>query len=206
MRLLGAHYTILRPDFALLVIALAAPFGSAEAACDRPSPIDNSTITCTGTTTNANGTNGYGSDSDTGNTYNILSGASISGTGNGLRFETFGTVNNAGTITGAGANLAGVSGQVRGTVNNSGSIVATGAGSAGVIFDGTGVVNNSGTGTITGGDQGVRLENGEVTNAAGGSILGGVDGVNIHNQTKVSNAGLIAGGQNGVSIGDRLST
>lgn len=145
------------------------------AACDPASPVSNVTVTCTGTTTNANGTNGYGTAGDTGNTYNIVSGASVSGTDNGLVFFLLGTVNNFGTITGAGANRSG-------------------------IFGETGTVNNSGR--ISGSGQGVKLQNGDVTNTFDANINGGIDGVKIEDQAKVSNAGGISGGVRGVSIGE----
>jgi uncharacterized protein with beta-barrel porin domain len=186
--------------FALLILALAT-FDRAQAAnnCDATAPVDNTIITCSGATVNANGTDGYGTNSDTGNTYNILSGASITGTNFGLRFNTLGTVNNSGTITGAGANDGGVFGLVRGTVNNSGVISATGADSAGVNFNGTGSVVNSGS--ISGVRQGVRLQNGDVTNTETGTITGVTNGVEIVDVAKVSNAGSISGGVRGISIG-----
>jgi hypothetical protein len=66
------------------------------------------TVTCSGTTTDQNGTTGYGTVNDKGNNYNILAGASVTGTslgmqyGNdGLRPENSGVLNNFGTITGA---------------------------------------------------------------------------------------------------------
>ena len=109
MTLLAQRHSILRHVIGLApLIALVAAVDRAEAACDPVSPVSNVTVTCTGTTTNANGTNGYGTDTDTGNTYNVMSGASVSGTGNGLIFFDLGTVNNFGTITGAGANRNGI--------------------------------------------------------------------------------------------------
>jgi uncharacterized protein with beta-barrel porin domain len=201
MTLLAHRHSMRRHAIGLVpLIALAAPVNRAEAACDPASPVNNVTVTCTGTTTNQNGNNGYGTgrstSGDTDNTYNIISGASVSGTDNGLAFLTRGTVNNFGAITGAGANLSGVFGAVQGTVNNFGTISATGAG---VFFNGTGFVNNSGS--ISGDGQGVRLQNGEVTNTSAGTIAGGSDGVNIVDEAKVSNAGVISGGVRGVFIG-----
>jgi hypothetical protein len=197
MILLAQRDSILRYATALApLVALAAPVDRAEAACDPASPVNNVTVTCTGTTTNANGTNGYGTSTlfagDTGNTYSVVSGASVSGTNNGLSFFTQGTVNNSGIITGAGTNGSGVRGQVVGTVNNFGTISATGTDGVGVLFDGTGVVNNSGS--ISGSGQGVRLQNGNVTNTSAGTISGNGDGVNIADEARVSNAGVISGG------------
>ena len=183
MTLLAQRHFILRHVIRLApLIALAAAVDRAEAACDPVSPVSNVTVTCTGTTTNANGTNGYGTDTDSGNTYNVTSGASVSGTGNGLIFRTLGTVNNFGTITGAGANRSGILGEVDGTINNFGTISATGAGGAGVFINANGIVNNSGS--ISGSGRGVFLQNGEVTNTSAGNISGGIDGVNIEVDSK----------------------
>jgi hypothetical protein len=173
MRLLAQRHSILRHAIGLApLIALAVPVERAEAACNPTSPVSNVTVTCTGTTTDANGTNGYGTSGattggDTGNTYNIVPGATVSGTDNGLSFFTLGTVNNSGTITGAGAGGSGVRGQAVGTVNNSGAISATGLGGAGIFILGTGTVINSGQ--ILGAQSGVRLQNGEVTNNSNGA-------------------------------------
>ena len=86
-----------------LLIAPFAVVDRANAACVPASPVNNVTVTCTGATANQNGSDGYGTNTDIGNTYNILSGASVTGANAGLIFNTSGTVNNFGTITGAGA-------------------------------------------------------------------------------------------------------
>jgi hypothetical protein len=132
----------------MLILPLA-PLDRAPAAnnCNAMSPVDNTTVT--GATSDANGTTGYGTNTDNGNTYNILSGASVAGTGIGLRFSNSGTVNNFGTITGAGAVTfdCGILGGT-GTVNNAGVISATGAG---VTVIGAGSVINSGSISRVGG-------------------------------------------------------
>jgi uncharacterized protein with beta-barrel porin domain len=200
MTLLAQRHSMLRHAIRLVpLIALAAPIDRAEAACDPISPVNNVIVTCTGATTDANGTTGYGTDSDTGNTYNILSGASVTGAGIGLLSSDFGTVNNSGTVTGAGVLGSGISGGVHGTLNNSGVVSATGARSQGVLFTGTGMVTNSGT--ISGVTAGIFTANGEITNTTTGTISGGNDGVGITDKTKVSNAGLISGGLRGIRIG-----
>jgi hypothetical protein len=195
----GTNYFTLR--LALLIAPLAVA-DRANAACAPTSPVNNTTVTCSGVTADQNGPDGYGTPGDKGNTYNILSGASVTGTNFGLFFEDFGTVNNSGTI--AGANNDGIFGLVRGTVNNSGVISATGAGSAGVNFNGTGSVVNSGS--ISGVRQGVRLQNGEVTNTETGTITGVTNGVEIVDVAKVSNAGAISGGVRGINIGPTSPT
>lgn len=84
---------------------LAAPLGvidRAHAACDQTAPVNNTTVTCSGTTTDANPPNGWGTGVETGDTINVQTGASVSTTtANGFGIALFnGTVNNLGTITG----------------------------------------------------------------------------------------------------------
>jgi uncharacterized protein with beta-barrel porin domain len=130
-RLLRCH------ALALLIVPLAM-LDRAEAACAPAAPVNDTIVTCTGATTDQNGATGYGTTSDTGNTYNILAGATLTGTFVGLRFDR-GTVNNSGTISGT----FGVNG-IDVVVNNSGTISAnSGIGTAvsGFAFH----VTNSGT-------------------------------------------------------------
>ena len=58
------------PASALLLSPLMVA-GRAEAACTPPSPVNNAAITCSGSTSNSNGTLGYGSAADTGNQVNV---------------------------------------------------------------------------------------------------------------------------------------
>src|SRR5206468_6986939 len=138
---------------ALLIAPLVA-IDRAAAACDPPSPINNPpvTVTCTGKNTNLNGINGYGSISDAGNTINVLSGASVTGTGTGagLLFQT-GEVNNFGTITG-GATGAGIQAS-NATVTNFGTITG-GVNRAGIQATNATVTNS---GTITAGTGGFGI-------------------------------------------------
>jgi hypothetical protein len=97
-------------------IASLAASEAARAACDpvisSANPLTNTIVTCTGTTTNQNGTTGYGVPEDAGNTINVQSGASVTGTNTGIRLSgTIGTssspvvtetVNNFGAISGGG--------------------------------------------------------------------------------------------------------
>src|SRR2546429_1433529 len=134
MRLLAQRYSLLLQAAALApLIALVAPIDRAEAACDATSPVDNTVITCTGATVDANGTTGFGSTSDTGNTYNIVAGASVTGTREGLAFDR-GTVNNSGTIS-------------------AGGFFGTASNSVGISADTVNVTGN--TGTISGGFAGI---------------------------------------------------
>src|SRR4051812_40775015 len=99
MRTSSARYlTQRRATLLALLPATLMASDRALAACDPTSPVNNATVTCTGATVNQNGNVGYGSSGDTGNTYNILSGASVTGTV-GLEFES-GTVLNSGTLNG----------------------------------------------------------------------------------------------------------
>lgn len=90
----------------------------------RRSPVTNATVTSTGATSDANGTTGYGTNTDAGNTYNILAGASVTGTLLSLVFSTA-SVNNAGTIL--ARRFFDVFGNNGVVVNNSGTISANGA-------------------------------------------------------------------------------
>jgi len=188
MTLLAQRHLMLRYAIGLApMIALVAPIDRAEAACDPASPVSNVTVTCTGTTINQDGNTGYGSGddpspSDSGNTYNIVSGASLTGTRIGLLFDKALIINNFGTIT--GGSVDGVRGTV-GVVNNFGAI--SGARSGVDIF-GTGVVNNSGS--ISGGRIGVELQNGEVTNTSTGTITGGTMGLRFSMWPKFPMPGL----------------
>lgn len=73
MKTTGTNYLVLR--LALLI----APFATFDRALainnrDATSPVNNTIITCAGATSEANGTTGYGTNADNGNTYNTLSG------------------------------------------------------------------------------------------------------------------------------------
>jgi hypothetical protein len=92
---------VIRIDLACrLVVApalLIAPFVAIEraaAACDPPSPVNGADVTCKGATGSPNTPVGYGTDTDTGNTINVQSGASVTGKESGLVFKD-GTVNNS---------------------------------------------------------------------------------------------------------------
>src|ERR671919_778056 len=71
---------------------------AALAACAPPAPVNNTTVVCDDTT-NANPPNGYGTGVESGLTINVLSGATVSGTENGVWVGNNNVINNAGTIT-----------------------------------------------------------------------------------------------------------
>jgi len=190
MRLLAQRHLLLRHATALApLIVLVAPIDHAEAACTPASPVDNTIVECTGATNNQNGANGYGSgvlvSGDRGNTYNIVSGASLTGTRSGLLVGRALIINNFGTIT--GGSVDGVRG-TQGVVNNFGAISGV---SSGVAITGVGVVNNFGS--VIGVNEGVAVQNGEVVNMSTGTITGGQVGVALLDITKLSNAGTISG-------------
>src|SRR5467141_4963048 len=127
-----------------LLIASFAMSGRVEAACTPASPVNNTIVTCTGKTTNQNGTNGYGTVNDNNNnTYNIQVGATVTGDDFGVVFGTGATINNDGTITGG----IGISGS-----------------------DAT--INNTSTGVITGDTNGVQATTATVRNAGLISAMG----------------------------------
>jgi uncharacterized protein with beta-barrel porin domain len=176
---------------ALLATPLAA-ISQAEAACSPSAPINNTIVTCTGATNGQNGTAGYGTNVDTGNTITVPPGASVTGTAVGVILQT-GTVDNFGGIFGgispAGGN--GISGNII-TIANSGTI-------AGGVTSGIGVnastANVTNSGTISGGTTGINTVTGNVNNS--GNVVGRTTGINAVT-ANVSNAGNINGASFGI--------
>ena len=74
------------PRSLLLASTLLMPFylDRAQAACAPQPPADNTTATCTGTTTNQNGTIGYGAFDLSNNTITVQPGASVTGISHGV--------------------------------------------------------------------------------------------------------------------------
>jgi uncharacterized protein with beta-barrel porin domain len=182
----------------------------AAADCTPPSPVNDRVVTCTGTTRNQNeepglGKVGYGSFTDTGNTINVLSGASVTGERSGLIFRD-GTVNNSGTISSSADQGFGILGLDSVTVTNSGTI-STGAGGAGIATIGTATVHNFGT--ISGGAGGVGIESGgtaTVSNFRSGTISGGF-GIVALGASTISNAGTVIGfGGTAIRLGSFADT
>ncbi|MBV8963259.1 MAG: hypothetical protein JOY97_09225, partial [Hyphomicrobiales bacterium] len=67
-------------------------------------PLNNTTVICTGTVTNQNTPNGYGTGVETGLTINVQANATVTATANfgqGISVGNGNTINNRGTITGA---------------------------------------------------------------------------------------------------------
>jgi outer membrane autotransporter protein len=182
----------------LLVPALLAPLAMSDAAmagangCTLPGGgvappnglPDNSTVTCSGptssTTSDPSGPVGFGSPNDTGSTYNIVPGASITGGSSGLQFDT-GTVNNAGTISATGDNSQGIFGNHSVTIgSNTGTITTSGSNQgAGAAILSDVIAINSNAGTIS------------AVDSSGAPTLGGV-AINANtNVTILGNTGTI---------------
>ncbi|MFZ5714528.1 MAG: autotransporter outer membrane beta-barrel domain-containing protein [Bradyrhizobium sp.] len=163
---------------------LSAP---AQAAC-TPVAANDASATCTGVTTDQNGTNGYGSGAIDNLSVTVVQGASVTGTSYGIRFNT-GTVVNSGTIT--GINDRGIFGATSANVTNFGTI----SGYLGVDTGGNGVVTNFGaiSGTTSDGVRGTTIT---VVNS--GTITAAYDGVFAIGTSTVVNSGSITGNSHGV--------
>jgi hypothetical protein len=181
-----------------LLIASFAMSGRAEAACTPASPVNNTIVTCTGTTTNQNGSNGYGTVNDNNNTYNIEAGATVTGDGFGVVFGTGATINNDGTITGG----IGINGSDA-TINNTSTGVITGDTSG--IQATTATVRNAGLisamGVSAAGGTGfaISAETADVNNTSTGHITGTFSGIGTATLATVNNAGAISGGRLGIT-------
>ena len=175
------------------------------------------TVVCTTTTTDQDAPNGYGTGAETGLTINVLSGATVTGTNNGIWIDNNNIVNNAGTITGLTASfpdgngiLAGgpAAGAITLTVNNAAGGVISGDlnGILAINAATDAILNVVNSGTISGtgaGAAGVAAPIVNVINNAGGVISGMGDGVVGFGTgtSSVVNSGTITGGDNGVSAG-----
>ena len=205
---------------AVLSLAAWPDIPPALADC-APAAADGVSVICSGDTVNQNDPNGFGTGAEEGVTLEVLSGASVTGTGDGITLGRNATIDNAGSVTG-GAGGVGIGGgdaiglrvTNRGTISggdfgvvspdissviNAGSITG---GDAGVAAEGLSSVIN--TGSITGGNDGVAGGSGNVTNS--GSISGGTNGISAIDGLSVINSGSITGGTNGfLGSGSNLS-
>jgi uncharacterized protein with beta-barrel porin domain len=191
MTLLNARHFAFRPAAAMVpVIVLVMANGRAQAACTPASSASDTTVTCSGNTTNSGpgAITGYGSENDNNNTYNIQAGATVEGTFFGVRFGSQATFNNLGAIKGAiGAGIrdsnlsatghfdvtnastgiiSGHFGLLAGNplvVNNAGQILGTGA-PEGAILARTATVTNESTGIISGLKYGIKATHATVDN------------------------------------------
>jgi len=189
-----------------VTISTLAAIDRAEAKCDPVSPVHDKTVTCTGATDgqNGNGTIGYGTKTDSGNTINVLSGASVTGTVEGVLLQN-GTINNDGLIQATGDSDSAIGATATVTVNNksSGTIRANGAGRNRAIgADQDADVTNFGRIEATGiNGVGIQTSRTAIVNNSGAiqasvGILGGIGGIGDVNLT---NSGTIMATQ--VAVG-----
>jgi hypothetical protein len=182
---------------ALLISSLAMS-GCAEAACTPASPVNNTVVTCTGKTTNQNGTNGYGTVNDNNNTYNIEAGATVTGDGFGLVFGTGATVNNDGTIRGG----IGIDGSDA-TINNTSTGIITGDTKGIAAMTATvrnaGLISAMGVSATGGNGFGISADTADVNNTSTGHITGTFSGIGTSTLATINNAGAISGGRLGIT-------
>jgi outer membrane autotransporter protein len=210
MKMKPANSKLLTGRRALMLAAAISTFAAvdrAEAACDPVSPIvgTNVTVTCTGTTDNQNDPVGYGNLTDSGNTINVLSGASVTGTVDGVALHD-GTINNDGLIEATGDFGFAIDANATATVNNksSGTIRANGEGSIAIVAFQDATVTSSGRIEATGVDSvGIRADGTATVHNFGAiqaslfGILGGILGSDVN----LFNSGsIIATQANGVAV------
>jgi uncharacterized protein with beta-barrel porin domain len=189
-----------------------AAIGQAEAACSPNAPVSDAIITCAGITNGQNGTAGYGTNADTGNTITVQSNASVTGIAFGVILQT-GTLDNFGgifggltsgigvnasilNVTNSGAILGGTTGINAGTanVNNSGNIFGQ---TFGIFTSAAASVTNSGTIQAAGpGVAGISANIANVINS--GAILARQTGI-TSSFAVVNNSGTVSGGLYGVN-------
>ncbi|MDA9520779.1 hypothetical protein XI06_10455 [Bradyrhizobium sp. CCBAU 11434] len=197
---------VLRIPVSALLLAPWIMTERAEAACTPPSPVNDAVVTCSGTVTNANGTIGYGSATDTGNTINVTSGTFLNGTTSGITLNR-GAINNAGAILGGTAASNGATGIAAGgdlDLKNTGDRVQA-AGTNGIAISSSGTVNiENAAGIFAIGTGGIAIQ-ANIVNLATNS--GQVDGLRfgIFATTSVvvnntSSGSVFADGTNGAAI------
>jgi uncharacterized protein with beta-barrel porin domain len=151
----------------------------AWAVCAPAAPVSNTTVTCSGTTTNQNSPNGYGTGVENNDTVNVQTGATVTGTQSGFELGAGNTINNSGTIT--GGTIAGIDAAGTVTVNNFGSITGTGNG-AGILSAGDVVLINNSSATI---------------NTVGAAVIG--------NNVTVTNSGVLSSNNNNFTVVGQIS-
>ena len=164
-----------------------------------------STVNCSGTVLNGNGTNGFGTGAETGLTINVApSTTTVTGDANGIDVGANNIVNNSGTVTGNGAAFAnaGVLIDTGSTVNNTGTIQGNNL-SSGIHYTGSVTINNLGAGSlITGFGSGISPVAGDPTATVNvvnqgtiSSVVG--DTIDANVTATVNNSGNLIGGGSG---------
>jgi len=189
-----------------LLLASFAMSGRAEAVCTPTSPVSNAQVVCTDATDGQNGTAGYGSNTDSGNTINVLSGASVTGTVFGV-LQQDGTINNDGRIEATGDGFIAIDATATVTVNNksSGTIRANGAGSVAIFAGQDANVTSSGRIEATGIESiGIEafgtatVNNSGAIQASLAGIVGGIGGIGDVNL--INSGTIIATQADGVAV------
>jgi outer membrane autotransporter protein len=175
----------------LIMIPLAAfsAIERAEASCTPLAPVNNTTVDCTLATSNQNagpgGNNGYGTNTETGLTINVHSGASVTGTVAGIDILK-GTINNSGTVSGDFAIFLATGGTVNNNLNGSLSVIQS------TLPGGIGIASSGNLTSLT------------VSNGAGTILATGQDGIAIQSSfapTTINNGtGIITGALNAISV------
>jgi hypothetical protein len=193
---------------AALAFACFAPASPALAACTPTSGVvvAGGTVTCSGTTTDQDAPDGYGTGTQSNITINVQTGASVTGTaGNGLNLNNNNTVNNSGTITGNASNSGIESGGILTLNNFSGAaIIGNGTFGIGVHVAGS-TANVTNYGSITGNLVGIDAFTANVTNYGTVTANGAIApvqafGIRFDNGT-VTNYGTITGRSTGGGTG-----
>ena len=174
---------------------LLSPFALvevAEAACGPASPVNNTIVTCSGTTNNQNDPNGFGTTTDTGNTINVQTGAIVTGTQFGIEASTT-TISNSGTIGSTDPNGAAVHAATAEVNNNNNGRISSP--SFGVQTSGAATINNSGTIEST---ARIAIFAGSANIDNSGSILAPTaqSALSTPGLATVKNSGLFVGGSN----------
>lgn len=181
---------------AVFMFSTSAAFAQCAPPASPGLPAAGTTVTCSGATTNQNGNNGYGTGDQNSLTINVLTGASVIGTGNlstGIAIGSGNTVDNSGTVS---AFLNGVSAIGPLAVTNSGT---------GTIFGNVYGITTSGAlrlgnaGSVTSSTIGVNAASVDITNS--GTISGPANGVVTTGTGLIFNSGTISSSTNALAIG-----
>ena len=179
---LGSSQRALMPG---LLLASCAALGQAQAACTPDAPVNNGTVTCTGTT--SGGAIGYGTAGDTGNTYNIVSGAIVTGTNSGLLLKD-GKIDNSGRIE-ATVGSIGIDAENVDVTNRAGGVISgpgSGINAATLKLDNDGRIEVSTTGGFA-----IDVRSADVINRSGGTISGGEFGIRAGITLTLDNSGKV---------------